>query len=85
MEIVYDRCPGTRLFRTSTGHIGTGLNGIRVGDVVCVLYGGKVPYVLRQVGRARDNRYRFIGDAYVHGLMEGQGLHLRPERNFTLI
>ena len=38
------------------------------GDIVSIFLGGCVPYVLRQIGDA----YVLIGDAYVHGLMNGE-------------
>jgi hypothetical protein len=67
------------------------------GDKVVLIYGGKVPYVLRSLaGEQRivnpdwfkeeespafefktDNPqelYGFVGECYVHGIMEGQGL-----------
>lgn len=42
-------------------------------DLICVLYGGEVPYILR---RDMDNpvHYVVIGECYVHGIMHGQSL-----------
>ena len=60
----------------------------REGDIVVVLYGGNVPYIMR---RAEDKDYmlrdeisggdalkawQFVGEAYVHGLMDGQALDI---------
>jgi hypothetical protein len=44
----------------------------RVGDKVCVLYGGQVLYVMRE---REDGRYSFIGECYIHSLMDGMAIH----------
>jgi hypothetical protein len=41
------------------------------GDVVAVLSGGHVPYVIRPVA---EGKYRFLSEVYVEGLMEGEAL-----------
>ena len=41
------------------------LNSARIGDEVWVLAGSSAPCVLRPTG---EGRYRFVGDAYVHGV-----------------
>ena len=40
--------------------------GAQTGDRVCVFLGGEVPFVLRK----KDDRYKFIGESYVHGIMD---------------
>jgi hypothetical protein len=57
------------------------------GDVVAVVEGGKVPFILRPVGRRSDREdcFEFVSPAYVHGYMDGEAavggvkgtLHLR--------
>jgi hypothetical protein len=42
-----------------------------VGDLIWALAGGQVLYVLRPVSREK-NQYRFIGECYAHGLMDGE-------------
>ncbi len=42
------------------------------GDVVCVVMGAKVPFVLRP----RNGGYQLIGECYVHGLMCGEALKM---------
>lgn len=44
-----------------------------VGDIIAVLEGGPVPYILRPRIGAEAGCYELIGDAYVHGLMDGEG------------
>lgn len=62
-----------RLFRTSKGYFGTGLHNVRQGDVVCVVLGGKTPYVLRR-REGKVAGYTLISEAFVHGIMDGEVL-----------
>lgn len=63
-------CLNRRFFITSNSHLGVGPRWTQKGDLVCVLFGGGVPYVLSPKGK----NYTFIGQSYVHGLMEGQAI-----------
>jgi hypothetical protein len=45
---------------------------VREGDQVFVLLGGQVLYVLRPVGPT----FKFVGECYVHGLMDGEVLDI---------
>lgn len=65
-----------RLFITSSGHLGLGPAGMMSGDVVTVLFGGKVPFVLRNV---TPDKWRLMGECYVEGFMRGEGLVFRGE------
>lgn len=43
------------------------------GDVVVVLFGGKVPFVMRQVNGEGDGaRWKLLGECYVGGVMGGE-------------
>lgn len=64
-------------FITSTGHLGVGATIAQPGDVVCVLFGGNLPYLIRPVG----SQYRFLGQCYVHGFMYGAVIQVL-ERGF---
>jgi hypothetical protein len=44
----------------------------RVGDVVAVLFGGWVPFVLRPLG---GDEYELVGHCYVHGIMDGEWIN----------
>jgi hypothetical protein len=53
-----------------------------VGDVIWALAGGQTLYILRPMNR-EINQYRFIGECYAHGLMDGEivrRLHLGEAR-----
>jgi hypothetical protein len=53
---------------TDRGFIGLGPALTRPGDVVCVLRGGDVPFVLRPL---EGDSYQFVGECYLHGIMNG--------------
>ncbi|KAH6717781.1 hypothetical protein BKA61DRAFT_292171 [Leptodontidium sp. MPI-SDFR-AT-0119] len=44
-----------------------------IEDVIALLEGGRVPYILRPKTGADEGLYELIGDAYVHGTMDGEG------------
>jgi len=50
------------------GNLGLGPQDMQKGDLVCVLYGCRLPVILRKDGRF----YTFIGPAYVDGAMNGE-------------
>jgi hypothetical protein len=83
---LYARNQGRRIFTTDNNAaiLGSGLDGTRVGDIVCVPYGSDVPFVLRQVGNKGE--YKLIGECYVAGIMHGEALDMGlEEREFRLI
>lgn len=59
---------------TRKGYFVLGPDALQAGDVVAVLRGGKVPFVLRKVSvDGGDERWVLVGECYVHGLMDGEG------------
>ncbi|KAK1760219.1 heterokaryon incompatibility protein-domain-containing protein [Echria macrotheca] len=56
-------------FETEDGYVGVCPHGSQVGDLVCVLYGGVVPFVLRPVG---DGNYINVGWCTLLGFMTGE-------------
>ena len=68
-----------KLFATDTGFIGLCPNNAEVGDLVVVLFGGHVPYVLRE--KDKDYKlYVLIGEAFVHSIMCGELVKLRLQK-----
>ena len=59
-------------FATKHGFIRIGPDTMRPGDVIAVLFGGKVPFVLRP----QSDHYIFLGDCYVHGIINGELIEL---------
>lgn len=73
------------LLFTDGGRIGLGPKFTRVGDVVAILYGGRLPFILRPVGRC----HQLIGNAYIQGIMDGEAVLAHeasgvPDRSFML-
>lgn len=69
------------LFITTAGYIGVACSEIYTGDFVCVLFGGKQPFVLRrgqtylrEVRGEPYTRFEFFGAAYVCGIMDGEAM-----------
>ena len=49
------------------------------GDTVCILLACSVPVILRNIG---DSVFEFIGEYYIHGLMEAEFMHLASENDW---
>ncbi|GAB1195536.1 hypothetical protein APSETT444_004797 [Aspergillus pseudonomiae] len=61
--------------RTDNGLFGLCPPGTKRGDFICILYGCSVPLILRQSSkRAGQPCFKVIGEAYVHGKMDGEAL-----------
>lgn len=57
--------------------MGIGPLGMQPGDVVCVLYGGAFPFVLREVNWGNwPGIYTLVGEVYCDGIMEGEALKM---------
>lgn len=66
-------------FITECGYIGIAPPSVQINDDVWILFGGRVPFVLRprgngcsSLGLEGADEYLFVGDAYVHGIMDGE-------------
>ena len=66
---------GRKLMRTESGYFGLGPLCAKEGDIICVLFGGRTPYCLRQV----NDRYMLLGECYVHGLMNGEAIGMMEQ------
>jgi hypothetical protein len=68
-------CSGRKFFSTQTGRFGLGPQDLEEGDLICALYAGRPLFVLRPVESQGElkKRHRIVGDAYVPGLMKGEG------------
>lgn len=87
---------GRRFAVTIRGYIGWVPANARNGDTLVILPGGRVPYVLRQVPqpsskqhRAYDEgsgqKFQFLGDAYIHGIMNGEAYDEEKLKKITLV
>ena len=67
--------------QNTSGDVQAGLcpDGIRTGDIVVILHGGKVPYILRE-NKSRNGEshsehstfHEFVGECYLEGVMHGE-------------
>ena len=60
-------CQKRTFFTTEKGYMGIGPYFLRTGDAIVNFDGGVTPFVIRRAGKGR---YSFVGDAYVHGMMD---------------
>lgn len=65
-----------RLFTTRKGNVGMSPSQAKKNDLVCVLFGCSVPVVLRPV-TGIDDTYEFVGECYLDGYMNGEGIRQR--------
>jgi hypothetical protein len=65
---------GRRVIRTRCGRYGNAHHTVQAGDLICVFEGVYAPFVLRR--NSHDCVYKFVGDAWVSGLMNGEALEL---------
>jgi hypothetical protein len=67
---------------TEKGYVGMVPRGSEVGDHVVLVYGMHVPCVMRK----SEEEWRLVGAAYVHGIMDGEGLDFGcGEEDFVLV
>ena len=58
---------------TEDRYLGWVPRGTAKGDLICVVHGGEVPYILRPDPEGRSH-YQIIRDCYIHGIMEGEAM-----------
>ena len=58
-----------RLARTEKGYLGLVPPETEVGDLIVLLKGGRLPFVMKQHGH---QTWELIGPSYVHGIMHGE-------------
>ena len=58
------------------GYIGLVSQYAHAGDLICIILGAVTPYVLRPIESAGEICYELVGDCYIHGLMDGEGMAL---------
>jgi Heterokaryon incompatibility protein (HET) len=62
---------GKKPFVTAKGYLGLGPDHVKSGDVVAVLLGCQVPFLLR---KSAHGKYEVIGEVYVDGIMDGEAM-----------
>jgi hypothetical protein len=72
---------GRRFAETRNARLGSMPKSTRVGDKICVFYGGNLPYVIRPFG---EGKYTLVGDCYVHGFMYGEAMDMEDIETETI-
>ena len=68
-----------RLFSTEEGHLGNAINTLRKGDEIWISPRARTPFILRRTQSAtHPDRFLFIGECYVHGMMDGEQFIEQP-------
>ncbi|RSL76654.1 hypothetical protein CEP51_009768 [Fusarium floridanum] len=72
---------GRKPFLSALGYVGLGPAAMEPGDVIVIFYGAHVPFVLRPKGQ----EFQLLGEAYVHGIMDGEFMQVdREDKTFRL-
>jgi hypothetical protein len=74
-RLMVNRCSNRKLFATEMGYLGLGPAAILTGDIIAVILGLDTPLVLRRSG---VDGYQIVGEAYVHGIMDGEAMKGSP-------
>ena len=63
-------CRGRTILELDQRFVALGPPNTEPGDAICILHGSKLPVVLRR----QDDKWRFIGQCYVDGVMFGEAV-----------
>lgn len=81
---VVTRCAKRAFVTTANGYFGLAPRDSKVGDIVCIVYSAEVPYIFREPEPENaDAPGSFVGEAYVHGIMQGEYLETAKVDDFT--
>ena len=69
-----------RLVTTETGFLGLAPDEVEVGDTVAVILGCNFPVLLRPF----DNGYKYVGECYVDGVMDGEAIEATNRGEFEI-
>jgi hypothetical protein len=59
-----------RFFSTKSGYFGLGHDPIQIDDACCFFTGVRLPFIIRPTQNV--SRYKLVGDAYIHGVSNGE-------------
>ncbi|KAI1880607.1 hypothetical protein JX265_000847 [Neoarthrinium moseri] len=77
--------PRFTYFLTHGGRLGIGSREVQVSDRVRVLFGGKVPFILRPVRQSKSiagQSYEYVSHAFVQGIMHGEAVEESSEEEW---
>ncbi|KAH7412582.1 heterokaryon incompatibility protein-domain-containing protein [Cadophora sp. MPI-SDFR-AT-0126] len=67
---------GRRPLLVSGNYLGIGPSETEKGDLAFIVLGADTPYILRRC--SQDRTLRLIGEAYIHGVMDGEAMEGSP-------
>ena len=71
---------------TQNGLFGLGPPDAYQGDLVCIILGASTPFLLPKKEAIEGQRrlYQLVGECYIYGLMNGEGLAMGEEQDIIL-
>ncbi|KAM5345486.1 hypothetical protein ACJ41O_011348 [Fusarium nematophilum] len=75
---------GKKPYLTRTGYVGMCPEQTVEGDVVVILRGARIPYILRPSNVTKSDEFSFVGEAYCDGVMDGEILERSEETVFSI-
>lgn len=69
-----------KFFISSSGYMGMATQDLQKGDAICILLGCHVPMLIRKQG----DYHHLVGECFVWGLMDGEGLQDRKDEEFEI-
>jgi hypothetical protein len=76
------RMKNKRPFISKDGYVGLGPRYVHSGDLVVVFCGAMLPYIIRPIG---GGLFRFIGQCYCDGIMDGEIVEKKEKEEFCLV
>ncbi|KAF2005278.1 hypothetical protein P154DRAFT_356910 [Amniculicola lignicola CBS 123094] len=79
------KCEGYVVCATTDGTVALCPKGARAGDLVVILYGGCVPFVLHPRDGRNNGEYEFVGGCFFYGgeWMNGESLRYREQNDIA--
>lgn len=68
LDLLFSAVLDYRLAKTESGRLALVPHNAEMEDSIALLQGGKCPFVVRQ----QESKWSFVGDSYVHGMMNGE-------------
>jgi hypothetical protein len=82
------------VFTTANGYAGLGPQGLKKGDMICLILGAATPFIIREHEVADkmgnedvvhgDGMFVLVGECYIHGLMGGEGMTMGEIQDIVL-
>ena len=71
------------MLTTKNGYLGLVPDSSKEEDLICIIFGCSVPIVLRKIeGRDGKSHFYFIGECYVHEMMDGKAMKEVEAENY---